>query len=1104
MSNIFWGATQRNRTRLYLPSSGAAAVSPAFDAGWEETGDADRLAMVTTRINSTMTSKSATTLITAGDTLVRQYVSSGLAAQTISGNVRIYLRALEALGTVDAIARIVLKVVSGDGSTVTGTLLSLADYSTGAEFNTSLRNKAFADGDTPSSVAVNSGDRLVLEIGFHHAAVVSSGSLSFGDDSATDLVQDETTTTADNPWLEIGQVLTFLTTPTLEPTGIAGAEAFGTASVKAELDPSGIASSEAFGTPSVFAVVQDSFRFRNDDGSESGATWKASEDTDATANSNENFRLRVQVDTAGDLPSEQFQLEFKRLARPIFADDFTDNVFDTSLWEKHYWQDVAFQDAAVTVLETGGFLEITPITSAGDHANGVRSLVAYDFTNRNMAIKADQMVTSIGANTCEILWLTPDKNDGLGFYYEHGVLYFQTFIGGVSAFTSVAYNATTHAWMRIRHDPSDDTIKWETSSDGSSWTVQRSIARPLTITSVYLQPLGAFTYASIASPGVAKARYFSFNVNVGDWTAVGGATDVSWSASANIVASGANTTAQLTAPAGKTTADFVAGRIQDDENPADAVNITADDYTELEWCLTSATTNDYSFRVTLSGLTLGYAVTPSISVKDTIRPSGVASTETFGTASANVQVDNTGIASSEALGTPALTLTLNPSGIASSEAFGTASIECVLAPAAIGSGETLGTASAVVVLNTVGIASAEALGEPTVSISTADTVTDAGDIASAEAFGTASIAVQVDNTGLASTETFGVQSAVIVAAPSGIATAEAIGAPSTVVVLAPSGVASVEAFGTTSAGIVLSPTGIASAESVSAPSAVVVLAPSGVASGEAFGSSSAQVVLNPSGIASAEVLGEPTVVDAGYTISPTGIAGAEAFGTASLAIVVNVNGIASVSAFGIPVVATTDFLTDVGDIASAEVLGDAVVTYTLAPNGIASSETVSSPVTTLTLYPSGITSSEAFGTLRLTINPTGIPSEEALGTPTITYSLHPLGIASAEEFGNASVAFGLYPTGIDAEDAYGTPAAVAVLAPSSIASAELFGNNAAVGGAYARVTLAYSVNIVRMENTANATEAAYSVAASIGLSSQQINAADVGYSVIIVREEIRQ
>ena len=196
-------------TRFYLPSTGAAAVSPAFDSAWEETGSADRLAMVTTRINSAMTDQSGTTLLSVGDELLRQYVSAPLAAQVVNGDVKLYARASEALATVNAVSRIILTVVSNDGSSVRGTLLSFADYSTGAEWNTSLRNKSFADLDPPSPVTAQSGDRLVLEIGFNHAAVISSAAINFGDDSATDLAEDETTTTADNPWLEIGQTLTF-------------------------------------------------------------------------------------------------------------------------------------------------------------------------------------------------------------------------------------------------------------------------------------------------------------------------------------------------------------------------------------------------------------------------------------------------------------------------------------------------------------------------------------------------------------------------------------------------------------------------------------------------------------------------------------------------------------------------------------------------------------------------------------------------------------------------------------------------------------------------------------------------------------------------------
>lgn len=85
--------------------------------------------------------------------------------------------------------------------------------------------------------------------------------------------------------------------------------------------------------------------------------------------------------------------------------------------------------------------------------------------------------------------------------------------------------------------------------------------------------------------------------------------------SSNISASGQSTTAQLTAPSGKSTSDFVTGRMQDDENPADTIDITTDDYTEVEWSLeaTSQATNGqmYQFRVTNNGTPLDtYSVTP--------------------------------------------------------------------------------------------------------------------------------------------------------------------------------------------------------------------------------------------------------------------------------------------------------------------------------------------------------------------------------------------------------------------------------------------------------------------------------------------------------------
>lgn len=76
------------------------------------------------------------------------------------------------------------------------------------------------------------------------------------------------------------------------------------------------------------------------------------------------------------------------------------------------------------------------------------------------------------------------------------------------------------------------------------------------------------------------------------------------SLSDHIAASGEDTTFQLTAPATKTTGDFGGGRIQDDENPGDAIDLALDEYREDEWSMQakplSETGATYQFRICLA------------------------------------------------------------------------------------------------------------------------------------------------------------------------------------------------------------------------------------------------------------------------------------------------------------------------------------------------------------------------------------------------------------------------------------------------------------------------------------------------------------------------
>lgn len=112
------------------------------------------------------------------------------------------------------------------------------------------------------------------------------------------------------------------------------------------------------------------------------------------------------------------------------------------------------------------------------------------------------------------------------------------------------------------------------------------------------------TTTNVRGPGIVlRARVVAVN------------NEVYVSPSANITAGGEATTARLAAPSGKTTSDFVTGRRWDDENGSDSIDITTDDYTEVEWCVNTqspaANGDFYDFRVYAGAAPLiTYTVTP--------------------------------------------------------------------------------------------------------------------------------------------------------------------------------------------------------------------------------------------------------------------------------------------------------------------------------------------------------------------------------------------------------------------------------------------------------------------------------------------------------------
>jgi Concanavalin A-like lectin/glucanases superfamily len=182
-----------------------------------------------------------------------------------------------------------------------------------------------------------------------------------------------------------------------------------------------------------------------------------------------------------------------------FIENFNDDAFNAGLWQRASL--LGSTDAAVTVLEQSERLEVTPLTGAsGEHYNGAQTIAAYDLTGAQVAVHVAQVVAG---GLCDTQFaITLDGSNYYALIHEGGTLYFQKRIGGTRDNTSVTYNASTHAWWRIRHDAGGDTIEWETSSDGASWTNRRSAAREIAVTGMQAE-ISAGTWQSEGTGGVA-------------------------------------------------------------------------------------------------------------------------------------------------------------------------------------------------------------------------------------------------------------------------------------------------------------------------------------------------------------------------------------------------------------------------------------------------------------------------------------------------------------------------------------------------------------------------------------------------------------------------
>lgn len=201
-------------TRIYAPSSGAPAISPAVSASWTSTpGIFDRHAAFTTKQN---TGLSTILYIVDGsaadqDHCFRQYVYGPIGAQTISAQtVEASFRISEtALGN-NLFLTMTIRVIAPDATTVRGTILALTRDDV-EPVASGLRTRHLSA--TSSSVDAQDGDYIVIEIGLGGDPGLGSdhnGSIRIGDPTANgDLLaaDGDGSEADDDPWFNFANTI---------------------------------------------------------------------------------------------------------------------------------------------------------------------------------------------------------------------------------------------------------------------------------------------------------------------------------------------------------------------------------------------------------------------------------------------------------------------------------------------------------------------------------------------------------------------------------------------------------------------------------------------------------------------------------------------------------------------------------------------------------------------------------------------------------------------------------------------------------------------------------------------------------------------------------
>jgi hypothetical protein len=217
------------------------------------------------------------------------------------------------------------------------------------------------------------------------------------------------------------------------------------------------------------------------------------------------YRVRA-VSGSGSSPYSNIARASTVATGAIFTDDFEDGIRDTSRWQKGILsRGPTFFDPNMFLSEQGGVLRIKPESSASSpEYTGLATTAVWNMTGLSASVEIER---SNDSNALAIFSFGIDSDNWYSIRSKGDTLYFEARAGGETTRTTLDNIDLERFFVRLRHDPGSDTVVFETSPDGSSWTERRRVNRQFDITAAKLE-LAAGTNESVDSPGVIEFDNF--------------------------------------------------------------------------------------------------------------------------------------------------------------------------------------------------------------------------------------------------------------------------------------------------------------------------------------------------------------------------------------------------------------------------------------------------------------------------------------------------------------------------------------------------------------------------------------------------------------------